>query len=148
MLLRPMFLAAMLAVALPAIAQTTESPSLGAVAINVADLEKSAAFYQAAFGFKRTGAHETASMKELILGPETGEQGASLVLVQPKIAAAPTAPTTRLVFFVKDAAAAAGKAGEGGATGVQKPFAVGAMKIAFARDLDGYLLEMIERPAK
>ena len=123
------------------------APVLAAAAIDVADLDRSLAFYQSALGFRKAAAHETPAFKEyILLGPTPNSAG--LVIVDKAGDAPVAAGGTRLVFYVPDAAAAVEKLKSAGATGLREPSSGGSMVIAFGRDPDGYLIELIERKAQ
>ncbi len=120
-----------------------EAPRLGAVAINVSDLKRAADFYVAALDLKQAGAHETPAFTEVFLSSADDEAGASLVLVQSKSAPVDTS-AVRLIFFVDSAADALAELEAAGATEIRTPSPAGNMLIAFARDPDGHLVEVIE----
>ena len=128
------------------------SKYLGAAGIAVTNLEASTAFYTSILGMTELQTIELPTMKEIILGFE-GTRSAAVILMQ----YTDGTPVNRdnkpgkLVFYVDETAATldamrdAGFAVESEATAYES---MGGAIIGFARDPDGHLLELIQKPPK
>lgn len=117
---------------------------VGGVAVNVADLSNSVQFYQKAFGLKPAGENKTPTMEERLLSSATDTAGSTLVLVHGQ-GQSPNPQGVRLIFFVDDLEASLKRVSVAGGGGTTKPSKAGSMMIAFARDPDGYLIEIIQK---
>ena len=137
-----LFFPSILSLAAPAVAGSGQG-GLAATAITVADLARSIRFYEFSFGLIHAGAHETASIKEQFLAAKDPTHSANLVLARTD-GRPPNTANPRLVFFVDDIAAAMTRLADAGASGATTPQKAGPLLIAFARDPDGYLLEIIQ----
>ncbi len=119
---------------------------MSAVAISVENLEKATAFYTEVFGMqvKRNITNET--MSENIMAFASGE-GASLVLVKYNDRDVIAKKQTRVVFYSPDPIAVINKATTLGASIVRAPKESSSMAtvIGIVRDLDGYLVEVIQK---
>lgn len=123
-------------------APATSAVPVGGVALTVADLDTAQTFYKSAFGMSAIGSHETPALREVFLAARP--DAAVLVLASPKTGEVKPS-SVRLIFFVEDLPSALGALKAAGADGVSKPVEAPGMLIAFARDPDGHLLELIER---
>ena len=121
---------------------------LGGVAVNVADLDRSIAFYEGVFGLAVLQRIPLPTMTEVILGPPAGATGASVMLVQQDHGASPdpSAVVEKLYFVTSDAQALYDRAVAAGAEGVAPPARADAfpVTVAFLRDPDGYKIELVE----
>jgi len=120
---------------------------MGAVGIAVADMAASAKFYTAALGLQPTGLTiRTPSFDEIIMSLPGNGSGSALVLMQWKTPKVTKDLAVKLVFYVDDMGKAWKDIKTAGGKGVNEP---GTLKLgnasiptAFAKDLDGYLLEL------
>jgi lactoylglutathione lyase len=121
--------------------------SIGNVAIYVADLERSVAFYTNVLGLAVLATIETADVKEVIVGAEN--DGSQLMLAKPSGESAPVNPSGIWKVFVNtddlDGVLARGRA-----AGVQlaaEPIFLERfnLDLAFLNDPDGYLIELGQR---
>ncbi len=124
------------------------SDYIGAVGLAVSDLERAARFYTHALGMKELYRLKLPNMDEIILSFEG--RSAALVLMQYTDGTAhdPRAFAGKVVFYFADAAATAQKIREAGGVITREPTPVPAFDnaiIGFARDLDGYTLELLQR---
>lgn len=119
---------------------------VAAVGVSVEDLEKSARFYTEALGFKRLQTINLDHMDEIIVGPE---RGTPVVLMKYKdgVKRDHGAFAGKLVFYCDDVGAAVAKIRDigGEITEEPKPYP-GFGTIGFAKDPNGYTLELIQRP--
>jgi len=128
------------------------SKYFGAVGIPVSDLETSAAFYTEMLGMVVLQTIEIPVMKQIVLGFE-GVRGASVLLMQYTDGRDVNCKDNplKLVFYVPDTAAtleaarAANYTVEIEATPVPE---LGGAIIGFAKDPDGYRIELVQKPAK
>lgn len=125
---------------------------LGAVGIGVSDLQRSAQYYTELLGLEQLQTIELPHMKEIVLG-FAGSRSASVVLMfftddsNPNVKNNPI----KLVFYMPDAKATLQTIATAGYDIVSdaKPYAsMGGALIGFAKDPDGYLIEIIQKPAK
>jgi lactoylglutathione lyase len=121
--------------------------TIGNVAIEVSDLERSERFYVDVLGLQVLTRIDTPEVREVIVGDPDG--GSQLMLASH---AAPTAfgsPAGIWKVFVQtdDAPALYGRAVAAGAEAVEPPRLLERFRvtIAFIRDPDGYLLELGQR---
>jgi catechol 2,3-dioxygenase-like lactoylglutathione lyase family enzyme len=118
--------------------------SLMAVALNVADLEKSGKFY-ALLGYGHVTRYPaTGTVREFIL--RTSEQGQDNTIVlahAPDMQAAPGSTTFgRVLFRIQDGPAVVKKIQDAGFK-IERTATAPGMTISFVRDPDGYLVELI-----
>ena len=122
--------------------------SIGNVAINVSDLERSERFYVDALGLEVLSRIDTSEVREVIVG--TPGEGSQLMLAKHTTAHLSEPQGIWKVFlFTGDAAALYARAITAGAEPVEPPkfleqFSV---TIAFVKDPDGYLLELGQQRA-
>lgn len=122
----------------------------GAVGIAVADLERSVAFYRDVLGMRERMTFDLPHMDEVVLG--WGRKGASVVLMHYTDGSDPdtTDLPVKLVFYLDDPVAMADRIREAGGTIEREPAPVptlGGAVVGFAKDPDGYLLELLQAPA-
>ena len=123
--------------------------SIGNVAINVSDLERSERFYVDALGLEVLSRIDTSEVREVIVG--TPGEGSQLMLAKHTTAHLSEPQGIWKVFlFTDDAAALYAWAITAGAEAVEPPkfleqFSV---TIAFVKDPDGYLLELGQQHAR
>jgi lactoylglutathione lyase len=117
--------------------------SIGNIAINVSDLERSERFYVDGLGLQVLTRIDTPEVREVIVG--TPGEGSQLMLAKHATPADLNEPSGiwKIFLFTDDADAFYGRAINAGAEAVESPkfleqFGV---TIAFVRDPDGYLLE-------
>jgi lactoylglutathione lyase len=123
--------------------------SIGNVAINVSDLERSERFYVDVLGLEVLSRIDTPDIREVIVG--TPGEGSQLMLAK-HTATHQGEPQGiwKVFFFTDDAAALYARAITAGAEAVEPPkfleqFSV---TIAFVKDPDGYLLELGQQHAR
>jgi lactoylglutathione lyase len=123
---------------------------LTAVGIGVSDLESAAAFYQRALGMRETRRIELPEMKEIILDHE----GRNAVVLMHWTDGKPRAyrdHPVKLVFYVTDPVAMTEAIRAEGMEITREPTPVesmGGALIALGKDPDGYVIELIEAPAR
>lgn len=122
-----------------------------ATGIGVSDLDRSADFYTRVLGMKVQQTFKLDYMDEIMVGYEG--KGASLVLMHWTDGSARTYRDNpiKIVLYVPDAAAAADAIRAEGLEIVreaQTSPGMGGALIAFGKDPDGYLVELIQRPAR
>jgi len=123
----------------------------GAVGIGVADLQRSATFYRDVLGMRELMTFSLPHMEEIVLG--WGRKGASVVLMQYTDGSDPATTNLpiKLVMYVEDPVALTAKIREAGFPIEREPERVpslGNAMIGFAKDPDGYLLELLEAPSE
>tara|TARA_R110002110_G_scaffold324358_2_gene536434 strand:+ start:169 stop:564 length:396 start_codon:yes stop_codon:yes gene_type:complete len=128
------------------------STYLGAAGIGVNNLEASEAFYCDVFGMKRLQFLKLDDMDEIILG-FPGAKGAAVVLMHYTDGSNPNYDNLpiKLAFYVDDIASSLGAITTANCEIVREPKvyeAMGNVTIAFGKDPNGYLVEMIEKPKK
>ena len=126
----------------------TKRTSLAAVGIAVADLGRSSAFYADVFGLAEVMKLNLPHMDEVILG-FPGRRGAAVVLMQYTNGTTPaaTGDPVKVVFNVPDPVATADRVAAAGGEVVMRPEPVSSMGgtvLGFAKDPDGYLLELLQ----
>ncbi len=118
--------------------------SIGNVAIEVTDLERSERFYVEVIGLTVLTRIDTPDVREVIVGDP--DQGSRLMLASHTAPTAFGSPTGIWKVFVEtdDAQALFDRAVAAGAEAVEAPKHLEQFKvtIAFVRDPDGYLLEL------
>jgi lactoylglutathione lyase len=123
----------------------------GAVGIGVADLQRSAAFYRDVLGMRELMTFSLPHMEEIVLG--WGRKGASVVLMQYTDGSDPVTTNlpVKLVMYVDDPVALAATIRDAGFPIEREPERVpslGNAMVGFAKDPDGYLLELLEAPSE
>jgi catechol 2,3-dioxygenase-like lactoylglutathione lyase family enzyme len=122
---------------------------LTAVGIGVSDLARSEAFYRDVLGMKRTGTFHLDYMDEVMLAHE-GRSAVVLMHYTDGSARNYRDNPVKLVFYVTDPVALAGKIKADGLEITHEPTpnaGLGGAVICLAKDPDGYLIELIQRPA-
>jgi lactoylglutathione lyase len=123
--------------------------SIGNVAIEVADLERSERFYTEVLGLEVITRIDTAEVREVIVGAP-GE-GSQLMLAKHVVMEPVGEPSGiwKVFLFTDDAAALYATAIAAGAEAVEPPMFLEQFNvtIAFVKDPDGYLLELGQRHA-
>lgn len=118
--------------------------TIGNVALNVTDLERSERFYVDVLGLEVLARIDTPDVREIIVGSSTG--GSKLLLAQHSDGRAVVAGGGMWKVYVAtdDSAGLFRTAVEAGAEPVEKPRHLERFKvtIAFVRDPDGHLLEL------
>lgn len=127
------------------------STYIGALGIGVSDLEKSTDFYTRIIGMKKLQSLNLPHMNEEVLGFEG--RGASLVLMNYIDGSNPNYKDNpiKIVIYVPDAAAIIEVIRAEGFDIVKEPEPLEKLNIAalaFAKDPDGYLVELIQKPPK
>lgn len=128
----------------------TRSPDyLGATGIGVSDLEASATFYRAALGMKELRRITLPYMDEIILGHDGR---AALVLMHWTDGSDRHYRNLpiKLVFYVTSPEATAANLVEAGGTVTFGPAPVeafGGAMIGLCKDLDGYVVELLQAPS-
>ncbi len=122
---------------------------LGAAGIGVNDLEASADFYCSVFGMKRVQFLKLDEMDEIILG-FPGVKGAAVVLMHYTDGSNPNYENlpVKLAFYVDDLKESINHVENAHCKIVRPPTKFQGVTIAFAKDPNGYLVEMIEKPKK
>ena len=123
--------------------------SIGNVAIEVSDLERSERFYTEGLGLEVLTRIDTPEVREVIVG--TPGDGSQLMLAKHASADSMTEPSGiwKIFLFTDDADALYSAAIASGAEPVEPPQFLEQFKvtIAFVHDPDGYLLELGQRHA-
>ena len=128
------------------------STYLGAAGIAVSDLDRSAAFYTELLGMVVLQTIEVPTMREIVLGFE-GVRGASVLLMKYTDGRNPSCKDdpVKLVFYVANARATLEAIRDANyivhREATEYPSMGGAI-IGFAKDPDGYLIELVQKPAK
>lgn len=121
---------------------------LTAVGIGVADLERSEAFYRDVLGMKRTGVFKVEYMDEVMLAHE-GRSAVVLMHYTDGSVRNYRDNPVKLVFYVTDPAALTAKIKAAGLEITRDPAPIeslGGAVVALAKDPDGYVIELIQRP--
>ncbi len=118
----------------------------GYTILYVADVSKSLAFYDAAFGFKTKFAHDSGEFGELDTGATSlafcSQQLMTLLQKNPQTAS-PQAPCFEIAFTTDDVPTALQRAVAAGATLIEEPKLMPwGQTIAYVSDLDGFLVEI------
>jgi len=122
---------------------------LTAVGIGVSDLERSTAFYRDVLGMKLQRTFEVGYMDEVMLAHE-GRNAVVLMHYTDGSARNYRDNPVKLVFYVTDPAAIAAKVKSAGLEVTHEPApnaSLGGAVICLAKDPDGYVIELIQRPA-
>ena len=138
----------------PAPSATAERASaayIGAVGIGVSDLARSADFYTRGLGMKVITTFTLDYMDEIVIGFEG--RGSALVLMHWTDGSVRNYRDNpiKIVLYVPDPAAAAAAIRADGLEIVREPAPIaslGGAVVGFARDPDGYLVELLQRPLK
>ncbi|MDO9223245.1 MAG: VOC family protein [Caulobacter sp.] len=126
-------------------------PYVGAVGIGVSDLARSGDFYERVLGMKVLQTFKLPHMDEIVLGYEG--RGSAIVLMhwtdgsERNYADLPI----KIVLYVPDPVAAADAIRAEGLEIVREPTPIpslGGAVVGFAKDPDGYLVELLQRPAR
>ena len=121
---------------------------LGATGIGVSDLRASAEFYKAALGMTELRTVKIDYMDEIIL---VHEARSALVLMHWTDGSARNYKDVpvKLVFYVTDPAATAERIRRAGGimTREPAPFGEDGMIVGLGKDLDGYVVELLQAPA-
>jgi lactoylglutathione lyase len=122
---------------------------LTAVGIGVSDLARSEAFYRDVLGMKRTGTFHLDYMDEVMLAHE-GRSAVVLMHYTDGSARNYRDNPVKLVFYATDPAGLAAKIKADGLEVTHEPTpnaGLGGAVICLAKDPDGYVIELIQRPA-
>lgn len=124
----------------------------GAVGIGVSNLKKSLDFYTRIMGMKESFKLNLPHMNEAILIFE-GSRGSGVVLMHYTDGSNPNYKNNpvKLVFYVADPKELAGRIRQEGLEIIREPEPVpelGDVVVGFAKDPDGYLLEILQAPDK
>jgi len=124
--------------------------SIGNIAIDVSDLERSERFYVDGLGLQVLTRIETPEVREVIVG--TPGEGSQLMLANraPGTQFAEPSGIWKIFLFTDDADALYARAVTAGAEAVEAPKFLEqfSITIAFVRDPDGYLLELGQQHAR
>ena len=123
---------------------------LTAVGIGVADLEASAAFYKEVLGMQHVRDFHLDYMDEVMLAHE-GRNAVVLMHYTDGSARNYRDNPVKLVFYVTDPVALANKIRAAGLPITHEPTpnaGMGGAVIALGKDPDGYVIELIQRPAR
>lgn len=128
----------------------TRSPDyLGAAGIGVSDLQRSAAFYAAALGLTAVQTFSLPHMDEIVMSHE----GRTAVVLMHWTDGSPRSYAdvpVKLVFYVTDPVAVMDRIVAAGGRLLLPPTAIpqlGGAVVGLARDLDGYVIELLQAPA-
>lgn len=122
---------------------------LTAVGIGVADLARSTAFYRDVLGMQEVRTFKLDYMDEVMLAHE-GRNAVVLMHYTDGSARNYRDNPVKLVFYVTDPAAIVAKVKAHGLEVTREPAAnqaLGGAAVALAKDPDGYVIELIQRPA-
>ena len=127
----------------------TRGAQFGFVALNVADMEKSLAFYKGLLGLTEQFRNDTPAYLEVGVDFPDNKAGPRLLLVAPKNRKGPIAKGdgfSRISLYVTGIEAVVARLQAGGAE-IARPLVDNKkfkVKIAFAKDPDGYSVELLE----
>lgn len=121
----------------------------GAVGIAVGDLDRSVDFYTRVLGMRQLMTFDLPHMDEVVVG--WGRKGASIVLMKYTDGSDPVTTNlpVKLVLYVEDPRALTDAIRAEGLPIEREPEPVpslGGAMVGFAKDPDGYLLELLESP--
>jgi lactoylglutathione lyase len=122
---------------------------LTAVGIGVSDLGRSTAFYRDVLGMKEVRTFKVEYMDEVMLAHE-GRNAVVLMHYTDGSARNYRDNPVKLVFYVTDPAAIAAKVKADGLEVTREPAPNASLDgavVALAKDPDGYVIELIQRPA-
>ncbi|GAB1255900.1 lactoylglutathione lyase [Aurantivibrio plasticivorans] len=125
---------------------------VSATGIGVSDLSASEKFYADMLGMDSMQTIKASNMDEIVMGYK-GTRSAAIVLMHFTDGSTPNYKNNpiKLVFMVEDCAGTLDKIAAAGYTVVEEPknyAAMGDMIIGFAKDPDGYLIELMQKPEK
>jgi lactoylglutathione lyase len=124
--------------------------SIGNVALDVSDLEKSVAFYTDVIGLQVLTTIETDEVREVIVG--TRDIGSQLMLARRRGQDSSVNPSGFWKVFIHtdDLEGVLVRARDAGAEVTQEPMVVErfGLTLAFVKDPDGYLIELGQRHTK
>ncbi len=131
---------------------TQARSTLGAIGIGVSDLSRSADFYMRVLGMKQLRTFKLPYMDEIVLGLE-GSRGSAIVLMQWTDGSERHYGNNaiKLVFYVPDPKALVQRIRDEGLEIVREPVpvpALGNAVVGFAKDPDGYLIEILQATPK
>lgn len=117
-----------------------------AAGVSVSDLKRSVEFYTRVLGMRETQTFKLPNMDESVVG---FEKGGSVVLMQytDGVARDHAAFAGKLVFYVDDVGAIVARIRDAGGVITREPSTspgLGPTLIAFAKDPDGYTLELLQ----
>lgn len=120
---------------------------MGAVGIAVSDLDRSVDFYTRVLGMRVLTTFELPHMDEAVMG--WGRRGAAVVLMKYTDGSDPATSDLpiKLVLYLDDPVAVADRIRAEGLAVEREPApvaALGGAVVGFAKDPDGYLLELLE----
>lgn len=132
-------------------ASTAPTAYIGAVGIGVSDLARSADFYTRVLGMKVITTFKLDYMDEIVVGFEG--RGSALVLMHWTDGSARNYANNpiKIVLYVPNPKAAADAIRADGLEIVREPTpiaALGGAVVGFAKDPDGYLVELLQRPTR
>ena len=122
---------------------------LTAVGIGVSDLERSTAFYRDVLGMQKLRTFEVGYMDEVMLAHE-GRNAVVLMHYTDGSVRNYRDNPVKLVFYVTDPGAIAAKVKAAGFEVTREPAPIeslGGAVVCLAKDPDGYVIELIQRPA-
>ena len=121
---------------------------LGATGIGVSDLKRSAEFYSKVLGMKQMQTFKLDYMDEIVLGHE-GRNAVVLMHYTDGSARNYKDNPIKLVFYVTDPKAVAGRIREEGCEIIREPAPIatlGGAIVGLAKDPDGYVIELLQAP--
>ncbi|HEY4943180.1 MAG TPA: VOC family protein [Rhizomicrobium sp.] len=121
---------------------------LGATGIGVSDLKRSAEFYSKVLGMKQMQTFKLDYMDEIVLGHE-GRSAVVLMHYTDGSARNYKDNPIKLVFYVTDPAAVAGRIRAEGCEIIREPAPIatlGGAIVGLAKDPDGYVIELLQAP--
>ena len=121
---------------------------IGATGIGVSDLQKSAKFYKAALGLKQTRTFELDYMDEIVLAHEGRNAVVLMHWTDGSVRNYKDVPV-KLVFYVTDPVAVAGRIKAAGGTMTREPAPIpslGGAIVGLGKDPDGYVIELLQAP--
>ena len=128
----------------------TPSPDyLGATGIGVSDLKRSAAFYAAALGLRAVQTFSLPHMDEIVMAHE----GRTAVVLMHWTDGSPRSYAdvpVKLVFYVTDPVQVMDRVVAAGGRLLLAPMAIpqlGGAVVGLAKDLDGYVIELLQAPS-
>ena len=134
-----------------ATAERASTAYIGAVGIGVSDLARSADFYTRVLGMKVITTFKLDDTDEIVVGFEG--RGSALVLMHWTDGSVRNYANNpiKIVLYVPDPRAAADAIRADGLEIVREPTPIaslGGAVVGFAKDPDGYLVELLQRPSK
>ncbi|HEY3653781.1 MAG TPA: VOC family protein [Steroidobacteraceae bacterium] len=126
------------------------SDFLTAVGIGVADLDRSTRYYEEVLGMKKIRTFAVEDMDEVALVHEGGTNAVLLMHYTDGSARNYRDNPVKLVFYVADPFAIAAKVKAAGLEVILEPAPLeilGGAVVCLAKDPDGYMIELIQKPA-